>query len=269
METGLAGDVVVVLGAAGGIGAAIAHAFAAEGCTLALLDRSPGVIDVAATLADSPGGRAFARVVDATEYAAVQAAAAAIRRELGPPQHVVVSIGVGSGKLGLPFWSMEPADWPEVVRVNLMSCVHAAHAFVPSLLEQRRGSFCFLSSVAGQIGSPTDPPYSAAKAAVLNFTQCAARDLAAYGIRANALCPGMVATELNRSVWQAWRDRTPEAAHVDHETWAAEKMRRVTPLGRWQTAGDVAAAAVFLASRLADNVTGQTFNVDGGQVMHA
>ena len=156
-----------------------------------------------------------------------------------------------------------------MVRVNLMSCVHAAHAFVPALLEQRRGSFCFLSSVAGQIGSPTDPPYSAAKAAVLNFTQCAARDLAEYGIRANALCPGMVATELNRSVWQAWRARTPDAAHVDHETWAAEKMRRVTPLGRWQTSADVAAAVVFLASRLADNVTGQTFNVDGGQVMHA
>ena len=79
----------------------------------------------------------------------------------------------------------------------------------------------------------------------------------------------MVATELNRSVWQAWRARTPGADHVDHETWAAEKMRRVTPLARWQTPADVAAAVVFLASRLADNVTGQTFNVDGGQVMHA
>ena len=269
MDTGLAGDVVVVLGAAGGIGAAIAHAFAAEGCAMALLDRRPGVVDLAVELRDRHGVRACARVLDATDYPAVQEAAAGVGRELGQPQHVVVSIGVGSGKLGLPFWSMEPSDWPDVVRVNLMSCVHAAHAFVPALLEQRRGSFCFLSSVAGQIGSPTDPPYSAAKAAVLNFTQCAARDLAPYGIRANALCPGMVATELNRSVWQAWRARTPDAAHVDHETWASEKMRRVTPLARWQTPADVAAAVVFLASRLADNVTGQTFNVDGGQVMHA
>jgi 2-hydroxycyclohexanecarboxyl-CoA dehydrogenase len=269
METGLAGDVVVILGAAGGIGAAIAHAFAAEGCALALLDRSQRVVELAAALRDGPGVRAFGQVIDATDYAAVQAAASAVGRELGRPQHVVVSIGVGSGKLGLPFWSMDPSDWPDVVRVNLMSCVHAAHAFVPALLEQRRGSFCFLSSVAGQIGSPTDPPYSAAKAAVLNFTQCAARDLAEYGIRANALCPGMVATELNRSVWQAWRTRHPDAGHVDHETWAAEKMRRVTPLARWQTPADVAAAVVFLSSRLADNVTGQTFNVDGGQVMHA
>ena len=269
MDTGLAGDVVAILGAAGGIGAAIAHAFAAEGCALVLLDRRAQVVELAATLRDQHGIRALGQVVDATDYPAVQAAAARIGRELGPPRHVVVSIGVGSGKLGLPFWSMDPADWPDVVRVNLMSCVNAAHAFVPGLLEQRRGSFCFLSSVAGQIGSPTDPPYSAAKAAVLNFTQCAARDLAEYGIRANALCPGMVATDLNRSVWQAWRARTPDAAHVDHETWAAEKMRRVTPLARWQTPADVAAAVVFLASRLAENVTGQTFNVDGGQVMHA
>jgi 2-hydroxycyclohexanecarboxyl-CoA dehydrogenase len=269
VDTGLSGDVVVVLGAAGGIGAAIARAFAAEGCAVALLDRSAQVVELAAALADGHGVRTWARILDATDYPAVQAAASAIARELGRPHHVVVSIGVGSGKVGLPFWSMEPSDWPEVVRVNLMSCVHAAHAFVPALLEQRRGSFCFLSSVAGQIGSPTDPPYSAAKAAVLNFTQCAARDLAEYGIRANALCPGMVATELNRSVWQAWRARTPEADHVDHETWAVEKMRRVTPLARWQTAADVAAAVVFLSSRLAENVTGQTFNVDGGQVMHA
>ena len=105
---------------------------------------------------------------------------------------------------------------------------------------------------------------------MLNFTQCAARDLAPYGIRANALCPGMVATELNRSVWQAWRARTPEAAHVDHETWAAEKMRRVTPLARSADRRRMWRRPSYpLSSRLADNVTGQTFNVDGGQVMHA
>jgi 2-hydroxycyclohexanecarboxyl-CoA dehydrogenase len=269
MQTGLAGDVVVVLGAAGGIGAAIAQAFAAEGCALGLLDRSADVQALADALRATHGVRVVGRVVDAVDYPAVQDAARGIVTELGGCHHVVVSIGVGSGRIGMPFWSMEPADWDDVVRVNLMSCVHAAHAFVPYLLDQRRGSFCFLSSVAGQIGSPTDPPYSAAKAAVLNFTQCAARDLAPHGLRANALCPGMVSTALNRSVWRAWQARTPEAAEVDHETWAVEKMRRVTPLGRWQTPADVAAAAVFLASRLAENVTGQTVNVDGGQVMHA
>jgi 2-hydroxycyclohexanecarboxyl-CoA dehydrogenase len=269
VDTGLGGDVVAVVGAAGGIGTAIARAFAAEGCAVAVIDRNPAVMALAAALHDGYGVGAVGMVADATDYAAVQDAARLVDAELGGCHHVVVSVGVGSGKLGMPFWSMAPSDWDYVLRANLMSCVHAAHAFVPALLAQRRGSFCFLSSVAGQIGSPTDPPYSAAKAAVINFAQCAARDLAASGIRANALCPGMVATDLNRSVWQAWRDRTPEAGEIDHETWAAEKMRRVTPLGRWQTPEDIAAAAVFLASRLAANVTGQTVNVDGGQVMHA
>lgn len=269
MDTGLTGDVVAILGAAGGIGAAIADGFAAEGCAVALIDRQPGVTELAATLRETHGVDALGVVADAADFGAVQDAASAIAIALGPCQHVVVSVGVGSGQIGLPFWSMEPADWDHVVRVNLMSCVHAAHAFVPQLLPQRRGSFCFLSSVAGQIGSPTDPPYSAAKAAVINFTQCAARDLAPHGIRANALCPGMVATDLNRTVWQASMARLPPAARVDHETWATEKMRRVTPLARWQTPADIAAAAVFLASRLAGNVTGQTVNVDGGQVMHA
>ena len=268
MQTGLAGDGVAVLGAAGGIGAAIARAFAAEGCAVALIDRSPRVESLATALHDAHRIPVRAFVVDATDYPALQAAAHAAVEQLGPCQHVVVSIGVGSGKFGMPFWSLEPADWDAVWRANLMSCVHAAHAFVPHLLPQRRGSFCFLSSVAGQIGSPTDPPYSAAKAAVLNFMQCAARDLAEYGIRANAICPGMIKTELNRSVWAAWRARTAEAAVVDYETWAAEKIRRVAPLGRWQTTQDVAGAAVFLASRLADNITGQALNVDGGQVMH-
>lgn len=269
MQTGLTGDVVAILGAAGGIGAAIARAFAGEGCALALVDRRDAVLPLAGVLREAHGIRALARVIDATDYRAVQDVAAAVRDDLGGCHHVVVSIGVGSGKMGMPFWSLEPSDWEAVVRANLMACVHAAHAFVPLLLAEQRGSLCFLSSVAGQIGSPTDPPYSAAKAAVLNFTQCAARDLAPHGIRANAICPGMVATELNRSVWRAWQARTPESEAVDHETWAAEKMRRVTPLGRWQTPDDVAAAAVFLASRLAANVTGQTVNVDGGQVMHA
>ena len=187
----------------------------------------------------------------------------------GPCQHVVVSVGVGSGKYGMPFWKLEPKDWEPVLRVNVMACVSTAHAFVPQMLPQRDGSLCFLSSVAGQIGSPTDPPYSAAKAAVLNFTQCAARDLAGYGIRVNAICPGMVRTPLNESVWRAWSQSVPAEERVDYDAWAAAKLARVTPLGRWQEASEIAAVAVFLASSWARNITGQAINVDGGQVMHS
>ena len=109
---------------------------------------------------------------------------------------------------------------------------------------------------------------SAAKAALINFAQCAAKDLAPYNVRVNSICPGMVRTALNRSVWQAWHDREPEATRQSYDVWAAEKIRRVAPLGSWQEPEDVAALAVFLASPRAKNITGQTLNVDGGQVMH-
>jgi len=102
----------------------------------------------------------------------------------------------------------------------------------------------------------------------VHVAQCAAKDLAPYGVRVNALCPGMVETVLSRSVWEAWNRQQPEAERQTYEEWAGDKVRRVVPLGRWQQPEDVAAMAVFLASPRARNVTGQTVNVDGGYVMH-
>ena len=107
----------------------------------------------------------------------------------------------------------------------------------------------FLSSVAGQIGSQTDPPYSAAKAGLINFAQCAAKDLAPHGVRVNTLCPGMVKTPLNRSVWEAWHRRQPESERQSYEEWTAEKIKKLVPLNRWQEPEDIAAMAVFLASQ--------------------
>jgi NAD(P)-dependent dehydrogenase (short-subunit alcohol dehydrogenase family) len=103
---------------------------------------------------------------------------------------------------------------------------------------------------------------------VINFAQCAAKDLAPFGVRVNTLCPGMIRTALNRSVFEAWADRQPEASRPSYEEWAGEKVRALVPLGRWQSPEDVASMAVFLASTRAGNVTGQTINVDGGYVMH-
>ena len=82
-----------------------------------------------------------------------------------------------------------------------------AHVIAPRMIPRRSGSMIFIASVAGQIGSQTDPPYSASKAANINFAQCMAKDLARHGIRVNTVCPGMVQTPLNRSVWQAWNDQ--------------------------------------------------------------
>jgi NAD(P)-dependent dehydrogenase (short-subunit alcohol dehydrogenase family) len=268
VELQLKGQTAVVVGAAQGIGAAIARGFAQEGANVALLDRDPRVKETAEKLASECGTQALAMVADITDYAAMQAAAGQVLEKFSRVDHVVHAAAMGSGKFGFPFWNLEPADWPRVLEVNIVGAVHVAHAFVPSLREARRGTMLFISSVAGQIGSQTDPPYSASKAALINFAQCAAKDLAPYNVRVNTLCPGMVKTAVNRAVWEAWSRQQPPEQRQSYEEWADEKVRRMVPLGRWQTSEDIAAMAVFLASSRAENVTGQTINVDGGFVMH-
>lgn len=276
MDLGLAGQVAVVVGGARGLGRAIAAGFAAEGCRLALFDVSADVHATAAELSSPPPpsrGRAGAGghqawVVDVTDTAGVARAAGEVRAAFGRADHVAFAAGIGSGKFGFPFWNLDPADWPRVLAVNLVGAVNVAHAFAPGMADARRGTLLFLASVAGQTGSQTDPPYSASKAGLINFAQCAAKDLAPFGVRVNALNPGMVQTPLNRSVWQAWADRQPAEERQPYEAWAAEKIAKLVPLNRWQTPEDIAAMAVFLASDRAANVTGQTVNVDGGYVTH-
>ena len=166
-------------------------------------------------------------------------------------EHVVHCAAVGSGKFGFPFTHLTPADWRSALEINIMGMVNIAHAITPAMVSVGRGTFVFLASVAGQIGSQTDPPYSASKAANINFAQCMAKDLAAHSIRVNTVCPGMVPTPLNRSVWQAWYDRTSPAERLSYEDWTQRKIKTVVPLGRWQTAQDVASMIVFLSSERA------------------
>jgi NAD(P)-dependent dehydrogenase (short-subunit alcohol dehydrogenase family) len=269
MDLELAGQTAVIAGGARGIGRAIAAAFAAEGANVALLDLDAGVAAVARELGERHRVRGLGFTADVTDVAAVTRAAGEVQSSLGRTDHVVFAAGVGSGKYGFPFWNLEPADWGRVLHVNVVGAVTVAHAFAPALVRARSGTVLFLASVAGQIGSQTDPPYSASKAALINFAQCAAKDLAPTGVRVNTLCPGMVRTALNRSVWEAWSRQQPEGARQSYEEWAGEKVRRVVPLGRWQEPEDLAAMAVFLASPRSGNVTGQTINVDGGWVMHS
>jgi len=264
----LAGKIVVVAGAARGIGRAIASGFAAEAATVALVDREEAVDQTASELAIECGTLTSAYRADVSRYEDMTSLAAAVRRDHGRIDHLVFAVGIGSGKFGFPFWNLTPAEWPRVLQVNVLGAVHLLHAFVPLLLERGEGSVLLVSSVAGQMGSQTDPPYSASKAALINFGQCAAKDLAPHGIRVNLLCPGMVKTELNRSIWEAWARQQPPEQRKTYEEWTDEKIRRVTPMGRWQEAEEMAAMAIYLASPHARNICGQCLNVDGGFVMH-
>lgn len=260
MDLGLQDQTAVVFGAAGAIGGAIVDAFREAGCRVGGFDRDAAI----ANRTDLHGIAG-----DATDTSAVTAAIDSFIRELGGIHHVVHTVGVGSGRFGFPFWNLTPADWPRVLDINLVSAVNVATAIAPHFTGLRRGTLLFTTSVAGQIGSQTDPPYSAAKAGLINFMQCAAKDFAAYDVRVNAISPGMVQTPLNESVWAAGQARLPDGDKRSYEDWGGEKVRKVSPLGRWQEPADFGAMAVFLASSKARNITGQTLNIDGGQVMHS
>jgi NAD(P)-dependent dehydrogenase (short-subunit alcohol dehydrogenase family) len=268
MNLDLKNQTAVIIGAARGIGHAIAGEFAREGANLALFDRDESVTTAGQAIAKEFGVHADTFAGDVTKLPDVRKIVPAIRRDLGRIDHLVYAVGVGSGKFGFPFWNLEPGDWPRVYEINVQGAVNVVHAFTPQFLEAKAGSILLIASVAGQIGSQTDPPYSASKAALINFMQCAAKDLAPYNVRVNALCPGMVKTELNKSIWTAWNDRQPADKKQSYDDWAMEKIKKVVPLGHWQTPEEMAAMAVYLASSHGRNITGQCVNVDGGFVMH-
>lgn len=257
---GIRGAHVVIAGAAEGMGLTMAQRFAAQGAVLSLVDRNPKVRVVARDL------KARAHVADVTDWPAMREVAASCEAA-APVTHVLYVVGMGSGKSGFPFWRLEPADWPNVFAVNVMGAVHVVHAFVESMVARRRGSFVLLASVSGQYGAQNDPPYSAAKAALINFGQVMAMDLAPHGLRANLIAPGLVDTPMQRKVYAANTARLDAADRPDYDTWMEEKLARLVPLNRPQTVDDIAQAALYLCSDAAANITGQVLNVDGGWVM--
>ena len=151
-----------------------------------------------------------------------------------PPRMILDQILFGHQVFGLQY-RVDPKTC-EVVGWDNTS---VAHAFASHMQKCGVGSILFIASIAGQMGSQTDPPYSAAKAAIVNFMQVVAKDFAQYNIRANAISPGMIQTTLNKSVWTAWNQRQTEDHKRTYEDWAGEKISTICPLGRWQTPEDI------------------------------
>jgi len=256
---------VLVVGAAGTIGKAVALAFLEEGCSVVMLDQREVNLEMPIHLKD----RCHALKGDVQDAADVDRSVAYCQEHLGGLDHAVYAVGAGSGKYGFPFWNLSPSDWPRVIDVNLMGAVHLAHAFAPEATVKPGRTLCLMASVAGQIGSQTDPPYSAAKAALINFMQCVAKDFAPYGARANAIAPGMIPSALNQSVWASSQVGLSDKETIPYAQWGEEKLKRTSPMGQWQRPEDCASMVTYLASHHARHITGQVLNIDGGQVMHA
>jgi 2-hydroxycyclohexanecarboxyl-CoA dehydrogenase len=261
MDLGLKGLTAVVTGGASGIGAAVVTQLREEGANAVSWD-----LELPDNQKDSPATLQLR--ADVTVLAELQAAWNHTEQQLGPIEILVHCAAIGSGHFGFPYTNVPASAWEQVLRVNVLGMANIADVAGRAMSARRRGSMVFLASVAGQMGSPTDPPYSASKAANINFAQVMAKDLAPFGVRVNTVCPGMVRTPLNRAVWESWQRSQPENERLTYDEWAEEKIRRVIPLGRWQQPKDIAAMIVFLCSGRASEVTGQTINVDGGCVMH-
>jgi 2-hydroxycyclohexanecarboxyl-CoA dehydrogenase len=264
LQIDLSGRTALVTGAAGGIGRGIVAALVDAGATVVAADLvEDAARDVAAGFAD---GRVVPLRMDVTHEAGVGAAVASLAEQgVGPVSLLVNNAGI-AGRTGMPFTRLDGSDWDLPWKVNVVGPFLVAAALVEQLA-QTGGSVVNIASVSGRRGFTTSPPYSASKAAILNFTQGMATDLAPRGIRVNAVCPGMVLTPFYRQQRLAAAENDPKLLEITDEEFFQDKASRLIPLGRGQQPADIAGAVAFLASDLASSITGQALNVDGGLVM--
>jgi 3-oxoacyl-[acyl-carrier protein] reductase len=252
--------VVVVTGGSRGIGAATARAFAAEGARVAVIGRDQEALD---RVAKETGGIGVA--ADATDLAAIESARRRIEDGLGPARVLCAFAGGGVARPG-PTAAMTEEEWRSVIDGNLTATFFTLKAFLPGMQERKAGSVVTMSSSAGRVptnlpggggremGNPWGAPvaYEAAKAGVQALTRHAAAEVGRDGVRVNCVAPGTIRTE-----------RT--ARFMPEETQAA--VAAAHPLPRLGEPGDVASAALFLASSQSTWLTGLTLDIAGGRVM--
>lgn len=260
MKTGLDDKVVVITGAASGIGAASARAFAAENARLALLDRDKSGLEELADELSEQTTVHFAALDLSTESGVV----GGIEQVLAPYDGGVDVLfnNVGAGSLGT-FDSLTDADWVNTLQLNFLSQVRASTAVLPAMRAAGRGVIVNNASDAGRQPISAGPDYAASKAAILSLTSSLALN-EGPAIRVNAVAPGPILSPM----WtmQGGLADTFAAVHGVHrdESVEVEMKVRGLPLARIGTAEEVANVVVFLASDLASYVTGSVYGVDGG-----
>jgi NAD(P)-dependent dehydrogenase (short-subunit alcohol dehydrogenase family) len=262
----LAGKVAMVTGGGTGIGRAIVLAMAREGADVLIPDIHTANAESAAKEVESLGRRARALPLDVTKDPQVQAAIAEGIGAYGQIDILVNNAGVTPG-LGLPFTRQVEADWDKVFSVNLKSVFFTCKHIAPHFMGRRYGKIVNISSIAGPLSSSTMPSYSVSKMGVITFTKIVAKELASYHVNVNAICPGLLYTDMWKKIGDLMRETDPAYAHLTPRQMFEKRVQEWIPMRREQTPEDIASAAVFLASDEARNITGQALMVDGGVVM--
>lgn len=242
----LQGKTALITGASRGIGRAIALLFAAHGCDIAFTYYSS---DEAAQslclLLQEKGVRALSIKSDAADYDAAHLVVQQVIEQLGGIDILVCNAGITRDTL---LMRTTEQQWDEVINGNLKSVFNYCHAVTPLMMRQRSGSIIALSSVVGINGNAGQANYAASKAGIIGFIKSLSKELGSRNIRANAIAPGFIQTDMTLSLPETVRD----------------EMIKMIPMRRAGEAEEVAKAALFLASDLASYVSGQVISVNGG-----
>ncbi|HST42974.1 MAG TPA: 3-oxoacyl-ACP reductase FabG [Conexibacter sp.] len=252
MSQRFSGQVAVVTGAAGGIGAAVAQRLADEGATVAVLDRDEAGAGATADRIEAGGGSAVAYAVDVAVTAEVDRVIGDVAARNGRLDVLVNNAGVTRDNL---LFKMSDEEWDSVIDVNLKSVFLCARAAQRVMVPARSGKIVSLSSRSA-LGNRGQANYAAAKAGIQGLTATLAQELGPFGINVNAVAPGFVATEMT--------DLTARRQGMEPEEFQA-RVAQAIPLRRVAFPADIAAVVAFLASEDARHVTGQTLYVTGGQ----
>ena len=241
----LEGKTALITGAGRGIGRSIALCMAREGCNIAFTDIELSD-QVRATEAEllALGIKAKAYVADASRFDDAQAIVEQVKAEFGTIDILVNNAGITRDGLLL---RMSEEQWDDVIRVNLKSVFNYTHAVAPVMLRARKGSIISLASVVGIAGNPGQANYAASKAGIIALMKSTAKELGARGIRANAVAPGYIDTDMTQALPQEVRDSFVERI----------------PLHRAGTPDEVAQVVLFLASDMSSYVSGQVIPIDG------
>jgi gluconate 5-dehydrogenase len=243
----LAGRCALVTGGNSGIGGEIARALAAAGASVVLVARRQAELDMAAARIAADGGRAAAIACDLADRAAVFDCAARAGAFFGAPDIVVNAAGVNIRR---PMLEITADDWDATMSLNLAAPFFLSQRLVPAMIAKGWGRIIHIASLQSVRAFGNSGPYGASKGGIMQLTRAQAEAWSKHGVTANSIAPGFFATPLTAPVVN------------DPVRW--KKMADSTFIGRTGELADLRGAAVFLASRASDYVTGQTIFVDGG-----